>query len=287
MSSSLTNHIDGAYIASEVLLEKDDAPEKACLLVEGKDDKIVFSKFVSEVYCKIIDCNGKKNLIPAIDILNLNNSVDGYLGICDSDFDVLDGIVLQTNLVSTDGHDLEVMILSTKAIDYVIDVRVKGENEVAVKEFKSLIRTILFELGSVIGYLRYISHQQRWGIDVHTHQLLNCMNPEYTLSLVDAINEVKTVDPIFDESKVSISDFENLRSNNTRHLCHGHELIFILGNIFSRLSKKHFGNKINLGHDVSDRIFLAFDLIQFQTTDLFKKILNWENNNAPYKILSA
>jgi len=287
MSSSLTNHIDSAYIVSEVLLEKGDAPEKACLLVEGQDDKIVFSKFVSEVHCKIIDCNGKKNLIPAIDILNLSNSIDGYLGIRDSDFDILDGNPLQSNTILTDGHDLEVMILRTKALDYVVQVRVKGQDEVTIKEFKSLIRTILFELGSMIGYLRYISHQQRWGIDIHTHQFLNLMDHECKLHLVDAIKEIKTVYPIFDEGKVSTSDFETLRSNNAHHLCHGHELIFILGNIFAKASKKYFGNKINLGSDVSDRIFLAFDRIQFQTTDLFKEILNWESKNLSYKILSV
>jgi hypothetical protein len=209
------------------------------------------------------------------------------LGIRDSDFDILNGTLLPPNTVSTDGHDLEVMILSTKALDHVVDIRVKGEDETSIEKFKSLIRTNLFELGSLIGYLRYISHQQGWGIDIHTYRLLNYMNQDCTLTLADAINAMKTTYPKFDESKISLSYFEELLASNAHHLCHGHEMVVILGEIFAKTSEKHFKKKINLGSDISDRIFLAFDRTQFQTTELFAKILDWESKNPSYKILPA
>lgn len=287
MSSSLTDFVDGSYIAGEILLEKGDAPEKTCVLVEGQDDKFVFSKFISEMHCKIIDCNGKENLISAINILNSNSKTDGYLGIRDSDFDILNGTRLPSNTVSTDGHDLEVMILSTKALDLVVDIRVKGEDENAIDKFKSMIRSRLFELGSLIGYLRLVSHRNRWGIDIQTYRLLNHLDHDCSLSLKDAIEELKATDVQFDESQISIPEFEELLASNAHHLCQGHEMVVILGKIFTKLAKMYFKKKLNLGGEVSDRIFLVFDLSLFQSTQLYTQIQIWEEDNQPYKILTV
>ncbi len=277
--------MDANKIVSIVELKKGYDPDKTCLLVEGRDDKLVYKKFVSKDDCEIIDCHGKENLKPAIDSLDGTESIKGYLAIKDSDFDIFDGCSLSHNLMLTDGHDLEVMIMTTEALEHVIEVRIQGETEDRVNTFKSLIRARLFELGSVIGYLRFVSCRCSWGINIQTGRFLQHLNSDCKLSLGDAINELKTTHPEIDKSQIRSTEFKELSASHSHHLCQGHDMELLLSKIFSKIAKKHFRKKINLGSDLSDRLFLAFGQTLFQTTLLYKRIKEWEANNQPYRVL--
>lgn len=295
MYSSLKDHYDSIYIAGELVCERDYTWDKTCfLLVEGKDDKKVYSKFVSEASCKIITCNGRPYVKEVIKCLKRSKwRSNRYLGIIDSDFDVFRSrsIPHDPNLVPTDGHDLEVMILKTQALEYFVDMQLADKDKALVNEFKSSIRRcLLFDLGPLIGYMR----KELYDYGIRNPQKLNCLTARYLknldsdckLSLPKAISITRASFPKFDESQLSIKkkEFRRLKRTRRLHLCHGKDMIKILRVIFPKMTEKHFGKKIYL-RDVKKQLFETFDQPHFKKTRLYKRIKEWEANNQPYRVL--
>ena len=224
MSHSLQEHVDADYIADSLLLEKDNVPLGMTLLVvEGQDDKTVFSKFVSKEHCKISVENGKNNLIQAIEKHNKLQK-KGLLAITDSDFDMILGKSLPINVLSTDGYNLETMILSTEALEEYVHTTCKSENEIQIERFKPLLRTKLFKLGSLIGYLRLKSQQCAWGLTIHIHQLLQSLSPSCELPFSDVIDYLKNSYPEIDVSSISLAEYGELSERHLCHMCDGKDI---------------------------------------------------------------
>lgn len=285
MSSNLVDNIDGQYIAGEVALLRVSEPDKACLLVEGIDDFLVYKRLISLEHCQLINSYGKENLLPAIEILNRDSSIEGYLAIKDADFDIINGTTLPENVVLTDGHDLEVMILNSIVLDRVIEIRLKTIDEVILNTIVNEIRTKLFEIGSMIGYLRWISIQHAWGLDINTFKLLKQLSSDCNLPFVISVQALSDLHPTIDKTKCSLKEYKRLYKTHSLHLCNGHELIYILTVIIPQIIKKHINKKINLGGEIRDRIFLAYDYLEFQTTKLYQAIRYWEKTHTPFFIL--
>lgn len=278
--------------------------DKTCfLLVEGTEDKRVYSRFISEAHCEIRDYGGKdklKEIIKCLNQMNFRGSYNRYLGIMDSDFDNLRinqrrrNLIL--NLIPTDGHDLEVMIL-TYALEDFVDDQLTSKNIRSDNKFKGLIRKRLFALGSKIGYLRMklydceIRDTSTFKIfDFLTDRYLKKLNSKCELSPTDAINVVKHNYPKFDESQIPVRKFQRelkelRRTGNTVDLCHGKDMIEILRVIFPKLTKKHFGKEVGLPDDFKELLFETFDQLHFKKTRLYKQIKKWEANNQPYRVL--
>lgn len=294
MPSSLRDHIDGHYIASEVALylayRRKSIGITCFLLVEGWYDEHVYSQFVSKAHCEIMRCDGKRNLIKAIKYLERwIRRFNGCLGIIDADFDALKGTPIHPNLLLTDGHDLEVMILGTNALDDLLEEYLKGKNKRSVDKFKSLIRKRLFALGSKIGYFRMKLYacgiKDSRTLQSLTFCYLNHLNSNCELSLTDAISIVKAECSEFDESQISKRELEKLRRRYARHLCHGKDMIEILREIFPKMTEKHFGKKIYLKPHFDKQLRRTFDQPHFKKTQLYQQIKEWEANNQPYRVL--
>lgn len=286
LSSSPIADVDGNYIASEVAILRGSDPYKTCLLVEGRDDEVVYKRLVKGVRCQIIICYGKENLLPAIDILNRQQVVTGYLGIKDADFDVVDNIPTKPNLLLTDGHDLEVMICSSEALDKLVEVRLRGEDSSLVDAVKHELRAKSLEVGAVLGYLRWVATKHMWGVDIHTFRILDFLTADFDLALVDGILEVKRLHSHIDETKCDHQEFIALKSQYLKHLCHGHELVIVISFLFPKIARKHLHKKANPGGEIADNLFMAYDFTMFTTTSLYAAMLDWEKTNPPFRIFA-
>jgi len=77
------------------------------------------------------------------------------LAIVDADFDILEGSVpLSPNLLFTDTHDLETMLLKSPALEKVLS---EHGSEAKINNFAKDIRQTLLEIAKIIGYLRWAS----------------------------------------------------------------------------------------------------------------------------------
>ena len=111
---------DANRVASEVVQKRTLLPTNTTLLlVEGPDDDRVYRSFLDEARCKTVLCDGKPNLIGAANILQ-GYTINGWLGIADADFSAFTGEQLPPNVLATDDHDLEIMVLNTSALSELL-----------------------------------------------------------------------------------------------------------------------------------------------------------------------
>jgi hypothetical protein len=205
--------------------------------------------------------------------------------------DILEGRAPHSpNLVVTDTHDLETMILASPALDYVLVENADGDKLAPLGGAEG-VRAQLVELGSPIGYLRwYNEREQRYLLfeDLPVERFIH----EKTLTL-DRDELVRTLRNRSRSSLVVIGDDELWRRadalcdpvHDLWHVCCGHDLVRIL----SVALRKAFGD--NNDTDVKParlekELRLAFSLPHFQSTRLWAAIGAWEGANAPYVILA-
>lgn len=285
MSSSPIDNVDWQYVVGEVALLRVSDPEKTCLMVEGQDDVVVYKRFIDTKKCQITNCYGKKNLVPAISVLNQQKEIKGYVAIKDADFDVIESVLIEPNVLLTDGHDLETMIINSPAFDSFIEVQLRGKDSELVQAFKQELRNKLFQVGCVIGYLHMLSLKHQWGIKILPLEYISLLDSNYEMPLEGVIKSTKSRHAHIDESKCDFVEFETLFSTLKYYLCRGHDLIKLLEKLVGIIARKYWTEKVNPGGDIAEKLLLAFDAKVFRQTQLFISMKDWESRNQPFLIL--
>jgi len=132
------------------------------LIVEGDTDGRIYKRFLDEDKCQIIVTFNKDNATKALSLLE-KDSFAGVLAIVDADFDMLEGkFPASENLLFTDGHDLEAIMIQSPALEKVL-AEFGSESKIASFEKKTgkTVRLILAECGMPVGYLLWISLREK------------------------------------------------------------------------------------------------------------------------------
>src|SRR5229473_7091816 len=119
-------------IANTIILKRKYPGNEALsfLVVEGDDDKRFYNMFVNNNKCNINIAYSKAFAIAALTILE-QTSIVGILVIVDSDFDIFEGKTFSSpNILFTDTHDLETMIIRSPALEKVLG-EFGSENKIA------------------------------------------------------------------------------------------------------------------------------------------------------------
>ena len=258
------------------------------LIVEGSTDARVYGRFVSETECRLIPATGKDKAISALELLE-NGGLGGVLTIVDADFQRLDGIEPgSSNLLMTDSHDLETMILYSDALDNVLSEF--GSAREIVKLGRP-IRDILLEGGLPIGYLRWLSSPTKDNLSLKFKELsFDKFVDEKTLCVgVDnLIRELKTnsKDPTLDDNVTKLKVITLMgEGHDPWQVCSGHDLVLIL----SIGLRNIFGNprigKTVTSDQVDGMLRLAYNYSHFCLTRLHNSIKDWEKANPPFKVV--
>jgi hypothetical protein len=258
------------------------------LLVEGSSDRIFYERFADKVACVLISISGKpSSKLKVIEVLSIleKSNFQGVLGIVDADFDHLNASLYSTsNLIYTDTHDLENMLLNSSALEKVV---AEFGSEEKIAKFDRDIRTVLLEAGMAIGYLRWISQTDE----------LNLTFNEITFSkFIDTktvrIDELKLIQEVKNKSKAFELQSEDLQyrlmnqksdSHDPWQVCCGHDLVEIL----SLGLRKAIGsaNAIDVEPNILERsLRLAYEKTYFYTTQMYLSICSWESNNQPFTV---
>ncbi|MGB3561065.1 MAG: DUF4435 domain-containing protein [Geitlerinemataceae cyanobacterium] len=259
------------------------------LLVEGSSDKVFYQRFVHSTECKLEITAGKpSSKIRAIKILEIleKSKFQGILAIVDADFDRLEASPhYHPNLLRTDTHDLETLLINSPALEKII---AEFGSEEKVKKLDQDLRSILLEAGVSIGYLRWISHTEKLNLTFEG-MTFNKFLDEKTLQF----NELSLIQEVKKKSEnLSLSD-EYLqqrsiekKSNNYDpwQVCCGHDLVEIL----SLGLRKAIGsnNSSEVKPDCLERsLRLAYEESYFSLTQLYLELSLWESNNHTFKVL--
>lgn len=268
---------------------------KSILIVEGSDDERVFCKLINSDDCEIEIGHGKKNICDAVKLLNLRSRIypelEGYLGIVDSDFEEFDthDSCDHTNILKTDGHDLEYMLLDSAALGVLLDAVVECNATDLTFQFKEDFKNVLFELGSQLGYLRLKLHRYRkrnrigYSSGLYerlTIEFMQRLEENHRLAWTAALCCIKSKTGFsgFSESEISDDEWERLRRKQDKYLCHGKDMLeIILCELLPIMSQDKLGNAVNVGKErARDALSDAYDMSLFQGSQLHKSIESWE-----------
>ena len=148
---------DADIIENEVIMHRQTHRGASCLLLEGEDDHRFWDRRVSQG-CELVIGDGKQNVEGAVRRLDTRR-FSGALGIVDADFDRLQGRALPSpNLLATDAHDLECVLLRSPALDGVL---AEYGDRAKIRRFEATqggtVRDALLARGLIFGRLRWLA----------------------------------------------------------------------------------------------------------------------------------
>lgn len=259
------------------------------LLVEGWTDQTFYERFIDETTCELMSISGKpSSKLLIIDVLGIleKDNFDGILAIVDADFDHLETSPhTNPNLIRTDTHDLETMLINSRAFDKVI--REFGSQEKMTK-FGRDIRTALLEACMPVGYLLWVSNRDGLNLTFEKIEFSNFIDKK-TLK----IDELKLIQEVKNKSQAFTLKDEDLQqriinqksgNHDPWQVCCGHHLVEIL----SLSLRKAIGsaNDNDVKPDILERsLRLAYEETYFYKTQIYLSICTWETNNPLFRVL--
>lgn len=260
----------------------------AIMIVEGEIDIRVYQHFVKQGQCILIPAHGKDNAVDALAILE-GTKFKGLIVIVDADFWRLEQIQLPSqNLLMTDTHDLETMILFSPALDKILS---EFGSAPRILGLGKPLRELLLDRCLPIGYLRWLSSPTKKNLGLRFKKLSfeKFVNEKtLTVDLDKLINEVKqnSGGPKLDQ-KATKEEVRALLRNKIYdpwQVCCGRDLIQMLAIGLRKVFGNHRGVRITT--DVLDGILrLAYEYSLFHLSILYKSIMKWEQANSPFKVL--
>jgi len=251
------------------------------VIVEGHADVSVYDRFFDEEICKVIPACGKDNAIEALYILE-DNKEKNILTIVDADFDHIEDFEYNSsNLLLTDFHDMEIMIIASDCFKKLI---LKYGSTEKIKKLKKPIRDILLHNSLPIGFFRWLSSPTKKDLrlkfdDISFEKFINNKNLE--INIDDLFIEVlcNSNNPIIECERIK-AEISKLCNNTIDKLqvCSGKDVIQLLTIGFNSIFGKD--SVIDLSNlTVEKKLREVYELQCFNKSNLYKSIKNWEKNN--------
>lgn len=247
------------------------------IVVEGEDDEKALKKFFNmqavEFFCTG-NCLKVKN---AMHIVSTDKQLkDCVIGIKDADFDHIKKISYNiANLMLTDTHDMETMMLTSKVCRKIcLETTNEEYPELSAEAMKALKN---------ISYLRYYNDKiilrrgsDKDGInfkgikiaDVASHSVQDVLQ-----RVKDNGNSKKTSYPDLDTINLFISQ-NPIDDEDLTLFTNGHDLVYAIRDILHKdEAAKAYSDK-----SIVTMIRIGYAKEEFEKTNLYKSIDNWNNN---------
>lgn len=275
--------IDVHSIANTVRMSRALRKHSCALLVEGYKDVRVFRNLVCESACDVFPTEGKANALGALNLLRRSNQ-RGVLVIIDADFTDLNGQqVIDSDVIATDVHDLEAMLLKSPAPE-----RVMTEYDLAIDSFGTDIGEMLAHAAKPIGYLRLASVRSNLRL-----KFTDLVFPRFTeINPALRVDERKLAHEVVRNSPAcrhdvrsllhlmaSVANVSSTSDDHWRISC-GHDMAAL----FAMLLGQKVGRDVP-AYTVERQLRLSYHASYFAGTRLFASIRAWEQRNAPYIVL--
>ena len=253
------------------------------IVVEGEDDEKALKNFFNlqtvEFTCAF-NCLKVKN---AMQIVSTDNQLkDCVIGIKDADFDHINQIKHNiANLMITDSHDMETLMLTPKVCKRICWETIK-------QEYPNLSFDAMTSLKN-LSYLRYYNDKiilngkgsDKDGISFKKTKICKLIPNNQPVSVEDVLKHVKEKG---NSNKTSFPDLNKMNQFIQQNpiddgdlilFTNGHDLVSAICNILHSKAKKakDYG-KIA----IAALIRAYFGKEEFEKTNLYKSIDNWNNN---------
>ena len=260
-------------------------------LVEGPTDARALGQFVDRSKCQVVVGDTRDNVLTVVPLLRAEGFA-GLVGLVDADFSHLQGTTPRDpDVLVTDEHDLEMMLLRSNALDRVLWARGSADRlQRAHARWGSDLRPALLATAAPLGALRLYAQREGEGWTFKHLNYESFLNLEALAVFVPELcQEVKnkTQRPSLDISRMAKAiDTVLAEGLDLWQLCRGHDVLEIL----SVALRKYIGsqrptavNEATLSMDLA----LAYDKVEFVASPLFVRTRAWEAQNPGYKVLAT
>ncbi|PWK15571.1 DUF4435 domain-containing protein [Tumebacillus permanentifrigoris] len=279
--------ITPATLASQVRMLRTQF-SGACMFVEGDTDARLFGNFMNRESCKIIDSRGREKAIGALQILE-QEGTPGVLSIVDADFTRITGSATESpNLLLTDGHDLEIMMWMSPALEKILaefgsEAKMSSHQERHGMTIRDFILQHVYQLGLLRLYsLEQGVHLTFEGLsyeDFLDNKQLTCD----TKKMITAVKNKSQNKSVNDQDVLQILHEHSEKGHEAHQVCCGHDVIGALSVGLRRVLGTYNANEVRA--DVLERsLRLAYDQAFFHQTALYNELLTWQQRNAPYQV---
>lgn len=287
----MLENVTGLDVANEVIMSR-IAFSGTILLVEGSQDFCCFERFVGEQKCKIIPTQGKPNAIEAVEHLE-KLGFEGFLAIIDADFWHIDNVKIPSkNILLTDVHDLELMIINSRAFRaFIAEYASNSKIKTFLKRHSNGdLRSVLLDCCLPIGLLRWVSNRDNLGLKFDGLKYANCVNKDSLKVLLDNLTQnvlSLTKNKSLKTENIRTKLDENLNSGpyDLFQVCCGHDFTAILA-IGLRKAIGSKESKIANQNNIEKILRLSYDSRDFERTSLYEDSKKWESANVPYEIFT-
>lgn len=283
---------NGARASSEMIMRNayKQYNKQYYFIVEGESDEKFFSNIINVTVCKIVNLEGKDNVVAFIREQNRARK-KCYIGVVDADFNNIthkEGLI--DNLYQIDVHDIEVLILShldtyRKIYSEYADMNLIEDAQ--IRFGKCFIEKVM-DAAYQIGIMKLTTIDNKYtDISMKDLPYQDFIDNDFNVNISVLITRIKQRHM---ETEL-LEDFEHCISKNHDRLqvCCGHDITNILAIAFSDKRDDGMGYGLNL-HLKKERIEStlrsAYDYIKFLGTNIYLEILKWqEEHNIELLIL--
>ena len=285
----MKSYLTATRLASKLQMLRSGKKTKTFVVVEGITDFRLYSKLIDRSVCEVVIGDSKQNVIEAVKTCEVQQ-LPGIIGIVDADFLHMEhSAQLPDSLFMTDGHDLEAMLINSKAYDNVL-LEYADENKLARFEQRrrKTLKQILLENVALIGYLRRLS------ILYHLDLSFNELGfSEFTHISDLVIQEDRLINYLLFRSKKhhakSSAEVTKMLNALIRpdddlwQVCCGHDLMEFL-----TIGLVHLFGNYNAKKMISGQLEGCFRLTYqenyFTETKLYHALKSWEKEQDVYRI---
>lgn len=293
----MKQYIDSNDLASEVRMAR-SLDFRAVLIVEGDGDARFFEPFIDHEGCYVLSAHDRRRALAVLRILNAQN-VLGVLAVVDADFGRITGTLeSDPNLVFCDGHDLEMMLIRSKALDRVISEHASREKLSAFLDRNKpmVIATLLARACRPLGAFLLISLRLDLGLTFEDLAFKDFVEKDSLQIDISALilsvmnkssrHDVQLVGKLQQEIAIQMQQVDQIWDLACGHDCV--ELLCFALQFTIGTKKSRTGNRtpIVVHAELLEReLRLAFTEADFAATGLFSEIHAWETVNANYRVI--
>ncbi len=282
----MTPHI----VANEVRLMRTHH-KGALVIAEGPSDKNALRSLLDPEACRIVIAHGKHNATVAMQLLE-NEGFPGVLAVVDADFTrVEEAPIGSENVLATDLHDLECMMITSPAFEKVVGEYAESPRvEAFEKRQGCTLPTVLARSAMTIGYLRWLSIREDLSLTFEGLPFVRFLAREdlrvdLSALLVAVKNRSQRHD--LDDAEIA-SGMESLRSpgHDPWQVSCGPDVLEILSFCLQRTIGARKQSEVK-PEALARGLRLAYDTAHFQETALYQSMRTWESAHPSYRLLRA
>lgn len=269
-------------LANHIIMEAQEPSTRVFVVLEGWNDQYLFAPHLHAEHALLLVAGSRELAEDAVRILNDERGDLPVIAILDADFERFEGRNPPApNIFWTDGHDAEVMMLQSPALEKVLRERGSPNKLLSFTEDTNIraqaraVHAALLARGRVLGALLLHNLRAELALSFKDLKLDRALEEKtWKMNEDKLINLVREKNPLHRLQnaalKVAITPILT-RTDADDDLCRGHDLTTILAVGLGRV----LGSERVDAQSLERELRLAFDTHCFQATALHVALVGW------------